>query len=513
MLGGTNYVGDLVEPDYGYFPETKLSYGLFLRRHLSPNLAIRANLIGGEFTGDDDNFSSRANRGFSFETTMTELSVLGEFDILGKRRVTEDGLRQIISPYVFVGGGLVFTEPRTTFNRSLPALENEIQADINADAPTTNLILPIGAGLKFDLSEKVTLGLELGYRLTNTDFLDGVSNSGNMDDNDGYWNGGLTLSFRFGGKDTDDDGLTDDQDECPEIAGLISLNGCPDTDGDGIADRTDGCPLEAGPLRTQGCPDGDEDGVKDVNDKCPDEAGVVALAGCPDADGDEIPDSEDLCPKEAGIAKFKGCPDTDGDGIPDSRDDCPNEQGVASNAGCPAKDMDGDGVPDIEDRCPDKTGTAENQGCPDTDFDGVHDGIDRCPSKAGTAANNGCPEVKIQDRTRLREMASQIQFETGKDVLTNSSESVLIEIAGLLKTYPSYYLKINGHTDNVGNETKNLVLSEQRARTCYQFLIDRGISSARMSFAGYGERIPIGDNQTEEGRRKNRRVELELMQP
>ena len=112
--------------------------------------------------------------------------------------------------------------------------------------------------------------------------------------------------------------------------------------------------------------DRDGDGVLDADDKCPDVAGLVALQGCPDTDGDGIADADDKCPDVAGVAKYQGCPipDTDGDGVNDELDKCPTVKGLARYQGCPIPDTDGDGVNDEEDKCPTRVGPASNQGCP-----------------------------------------------------------------------------------------------------------------------------------------------------
>ena len=145
------------------------------------------------------------------------------------------------------------------------------------------------------------------------------------------------LSIRFGGTDTDGDGIYDKDDACPEVAGLEAFNGCPDADGDGIEDSKDRCPNEAGPKELNGCPDSDGDGIADIDDACPNEAGLAALAGCPDADGDGVADKDDQCPNEAGPAENNGCPwpDRDGDGVLDKDDQCPDVAGTVANNGCP----------------------------------------------------------------------------------------------------------------------------------------------------------------------------------
>ena len=112
--------------------------------------------------------------------------------------------------------------------------------------------------------------------------------------------------------------------------------------------------------------DRDNDGVIDENDKCPDVPGVASLQGCPDKDGDGIADGEDKCPDVSGLAKYTGCPvpDTDKDGINDEMDKCVDVPGVARYQGCPVPDTDKDGVNDEEDKCPNEVGPATNFGCP-----------------------------------------------------------------------------------------------------------------------------------------------------
>ncbi len=110
-----------------------------------------------------------------------------------------------------------------------------------------------------------------------------------------------------------------------------------DRDGDGIVDAEDNCPDVAGIKALKGCPDKDGDGITDADDKCPDVAGIASLQGCPDKDGDGIADGDDACPEVAGLARYKGCPipDSDKDGVNDEEDKCINEAGPATNFGCP----------------------------------------------------------------------------------------------------------------------------------------------------------------------------------
>ena len=124
--------------------------------------------------------------------------------------------------------------------------------------------------------------------------------------------------------------------------------------------------FEAGLVQFNGCPDSDEDGIQDSEDLCPNKAGLIEFSGCPDTDGDGIQDSKDYCPTEAGPLENLGCPwaDRDEDGIVDPEDACPGIPGPVENQGCPFEDSDGDGVFDLEDACPSTPGLPENNGCP-----------------------------------------------------------------------------------------------------------------------------------------------------
>ncbi len=110
--------------------------------------------------------------------------------------------------------------------------------------------------------------------------------------------------------------------------------------------------------------DSDNDGVDDAEDECPNEVGLQELKGCPDSDGDGIADKDDKCPNVAGLKTLAGCPDDDGDGVADTDDSCPTVAGPATNNGCPWPDADNDGIPDKDDQCPTEAGTFVNNGCP-----------------------------------------------------------------------------------------------------------------------------------------------------
>ena len=232
-----------------------------------------------------------------------------------------------------------------------------------------------------------------------------------------------------------------------------------------------------------------------------------------DTDKDGVPDRRDKCPTAVGPITNNGCPlDSDGDGINDKSDRCPQEAGVIANNGCPA-DTDKDGVYDKVDKCPRLAGVASNKGCPpDSDGDGVYDTVDKCPNRPGLARLKGCPEVKIEEEERklITEEIKNLAFETGNAVLKKSSTRILDKVVKVMEKYPDYKLDITGHTDNVGKPQSNLILSQQRAKACYDYLVSKGIQKSRLLSKGMGETQPIDSNDTNKGRQNNRRVNFDL---
>ncbi|WP_299108618.1 OmpA family protein [uncultured Winogradskyella sp.] len=310
-----------------------------------------------------------------------------------------------------------------------------------------------GAGtLNGTLGFKIWISEQLGFDIQST-YKHAFENSTKK-----HFQHSVGLTFKFGGTDTDGDGVYDQDDACPEEAGLEIFNGCPDSDNDGIQDSKDDCPNTAGLAEFNGCPDSDGDGVVDKDDKCPTVAGLKTLAGCPDADGD---------------------------GVADGDDKCANEAGPAANSGCP---------------------------WPDTDGDGVLDKDDKCVNEAGTVANNGCPEVKPTEEVvkALNTYARSILFDSGKASFQKQTDQVLQAMVVIFKEYPKADFGIEGHTDSQGPKASNQALSERRANAVRDYLISNGISASRLTAAGFGESNPIANNRTAAGRKENRRVEVKL---
>jgi outer membrane protein OmpA-like peptidoglycan-associated protein len=357
-----------------------------------------------------------------------------------------------------------------------------------------------GFGFQFMPTESFGIRLQSMFNYTFNDIWDGspyrymVHTRNKNNDMFAYHSLGVFFNIPYGEssmtggskqKDKDKDGVPDQLDKCPKTQPWelpVNDEGCPkDSDLDTIPDYQDSCPFQFGPRKFNGCPDTDKDGIIDSKDKCPKNAGPIENQGCPDSDGDGIIDMDDACPTEKGLKQFNGCPDTDGDGVEDRKD-----------------------------KCPSKAGPADSEGCPDTDGDGVFDNKDVCPAVAGPASNKGCPEIKKEVVEKIALAAKGIYFETGSEVILATSFVNLDILAGILNEFPEASVYIEGHTDNVGDPAKNLELSQKRADAVMAYLINKGIKPSRLVANGYGDTKPIADNNTKDGKAKNRRVYFQL---
>jgi outer membrane protein OmpA-like peptidoglycan-associated protein len=285
--------------------------------------------------------------------------------------------------------------------------------------------------------------------------------------------------------DRDGDGIADDEDACPSVAGV------PDRD-----PSKNGCPPAAPPPP----PDRDQDGLLDSEDACPDLPGPRTTnpktTGCPDMDQDGIPDPQDACREEPGIAtddpKTNGCPpDKDGDGIFDPQDACPEVKGVANadpkKNGCPL-DGDGDGILDVDDACPAEPGP-----------------------KNADPKKNGCPLVIVTDKAI--QITEQVKFKFNSAELLKESDGILEAVRGVLEAHPEIVkLRVEGHTDNVGNAAYNKQLSTKRAASVTKWLTDHKIEKSRLISQGFGMEQPIDVNTTTEGRANNRRVAFTIVE-
>jgi len=306
-------------------------------------------------------------------------------------------------------------------------------------------ILNVGLGFNTWFNENLGINFQTG------------SKSGFTDKVAAHLQTSLGLVIKFGGTDTDGDGVYDKFDDCIDVPGLVAFNGCPDSDGDGI---------------------------KDSEDACPNEAGLAIMNGCPDADGDGIADKDDACPNAKGTKENKGCPDSDGDGVVDKDDKCVSQAGPAANAGCP---------------------------WPDTDGDSILDKDDKCPNEAGVASEGGCPEIISNEaQMGMNSFAKAILFHTEKATFKAGVTKELDGMLAIMNKFPLSEFAVKGYTDTTGSVSGNLKLSDKRANAVKNYLVENGIDASRLTAKGYGQESPIDTNDTRAGRTNNRRVEVKV---
>jgi outer membrane protein OmpA-like peptidoglycan-associated protein len=126
---------------------------------------------------------------------------------------------------------------------------------------------------------------------------------------------------------------------------------------------------------------------------------------------------------------------------------------------------------------------------------------------AETARSGG--ESRGADRGLVL-MLGDLEFDAGKASLHSTATTAIERLAQLMNVYPERSVRIEGHTDSVGDDAQNQQLSERRAEAVRDAVIARGIDAARVEAVGYGETRPIADNATSSGRQQNRRIELVL---
>lgn len=169
-------------------------------------------------------------------------------------------------------------------------------------------------------------------------------------------------------------------------------------------------------------------------------------------------------------------------------------------------DEDGDGVVDRLDRCP---GTP-----PGTSVD-----ESGCPLPAPVAPPPSCKTPAAGEAITLEGCAAGdtivlqgVTFEFNEARLTANAKTILDGVADALTARSDIRVEVGGHTDSRGSDSYNQNLSEKRAQSVMQYLIGKGIDAGRMSAKGYGESNPVADNETDDGRELNRRVELKIVE-
>ena len=192
------YQGDLTPSQLGSFQTIRFTGNLFISRILNSSFSLRTNLTYGNIAASDANYSKpewRQQRNFGFRSPVFELSELLVWNLNSRKR---------LSPYVFGGAGISFfniARDYSNFNPEYFTSEPELSAGLNEDIqhspPVIAPVFPLGAGLQYSLSDKISLIAESSYRLTMTDYIDGFSQAANPSKFDHYQNYSVGVVFKF----------------------------------------------------------------------------------------------------------------------------------------------------------------------------------------------------------------------------------------------------------------------------------------------------------------------------
>jgi outer membrane protein OmpA-like peptidoglycan-associated protein len=256
-----------------------------------------------------------------------------------------------------------------------------------------------------------------------------------------------------------------------------------------------------------------------------------------DTDNDGVYDPDDQCVNEPQGARpdaaRRGCPtrDTDRDGVFDPDDQCVNEaQGEhpdPTRRGCPDGDADSDTVLNASDQCRDvpqgDRPDPARAGCPiaDRDNDTVPDATDHCPDQPGAPSadpnRNGCPGL-VRVQNGMIQILAPVYFATNRDTILRRSFPVLEAVVDAIRASGEIRrVSIEGHTDDVGNDARNMTLSQRRAWSVVEFIHARGIDAPRLRAVGFGETRPLRPitglrgRALRDARAQNRRVEFRIV--
>jgi len=447
LEGGSNYsFSDYEESDLGivfggsleyYFPSEKRgAFGL--------KLSLAQQYISGS--------SNNLGLPTSFDTDIRKMGLGLTYSIAATNRFL---------PFFSIGGSYIWLayDSENISSRFL---------DIKNGAEKNSMLLESVLGLKIKFNKIFDINIGLGYNYVKNDNVDATVYG---EYEDFYLSGQLGFSFRiWNQKDTDGDGIIDDDDTClfqeEDLDGFQDEDGCPDTDndGDGILDIDDACQNIAE----------DIDGFQDED-------------GCPDADND-------------------------GDGIKDIDDSCPDIRedfdGFQDDDGCPDTDNDRDGILDSDDKCIDQAevfnGYQDEDGCPDELPKPVY--VEPKPVKRVTKPKPTKPKRVVPQAPSSFLIHSETTFGGDATQIKKTAYSELERIVGELKKYPTTSWRIEGHTDKKESRAVANRITKNQTDAILNYFIYKGLSPLKFQAVGFGDVSPISSNSSVYGRMKNRRI-------
>lgn len=194
-VGSSFYQGDLhctTDDELGRFDNGGFAYGLEVKKNLNSNFAVALAFGQNNISGSDLDFSQASGhpqRGLSFENTVTTIGLQADYKPLGHKN-------NMIDPYIFAGLASVSGSADVTRNNALPMpVDDAVSADLMESA--AGLAFPMGVGVNYNTTDKLTIGLEFGMVVGTNDYLDGVSKAASEEYNDFLGNIALTFSYKL----------------------------------------------------------------------------------------------------------------------------------------------------------------------------------------------------------------------------------------------------------------------------------------------------------------------------
>jgi outer membrane protein OmpA-like peptidoglycan-associated protein len=400
-----------------------------------------------------------------------------------------------VFPYIYAGGGAMIYKRKDGLGNFVPDSKALFSVHV-----------PVGIGFEAFISRRASIALEVGARIISDD---ADTRSGRVVDSYAMIKGGARLYFGTTElDDDDDDGLTNRE----EAYWGTSPNN-PDTDGDGLKDGEEVKLYRTNPLNVDtdadGLTDGDEvflyhtdplktdtdgDGLSDGDEVSKTKTDPLKL----DTDGDGLSDGDEALVYGTDLLKA----DTDGDGLSDGDE-------VKIYKTDPKKiDTDGDGLSDGDEVKTYKT----NPLVADTDGGGVPDGTEVKNGTNPLDPKDDHPEAEVMLERGRSVIMTGVTFTPGSAELAREAQWTLDRAFIALIVDPKLKVEIAGYTDNTGDPDANRRLSLLRAQAVRSYLINRGIDGGRLRAVGKGMADPIAPNDTPEGRAKNRRIEIHVLQ-
>ena len=199
------YQGDLTPERLGAYKAMRPVATLFASKLMSASFAVRGNFAFGGLRGNDALYSQpayRQHRNFNFHSPVIELSAMAEWNPLGKNYIARG-----IAPYIFAGGGISFLNSKRDYSHldaeyfpPTSELITGLNADIQRTPPRTLLVMPVGIGVRYYLSDRIGISAETMYRIMSNDYLDGFSQSANPARGDHYYSHTIGVVYRIGKK-------------------------------------------------------------------------------------------------------------------------------------------------------------------------------------------------------------------------------------------------------------------------------------------------------------------------